>query len=277
MSRRGALEITLLPGARELLAAHASALPQRDDLCGAFCGALALAAAGLHTRAGEPLDQDAVALAAGSVVSEGRDPHTLPHGETGRRDYRLSLPTIDDPEVSGTTAAGVVEALAELSEQRLAAIPLAGPWSAAALGGAFDLAAALSRPATLIANLATRHLWGGGAGAVEMLDHLLDGTDAGPAPDWDVGHFVCVAGRVQGPAGRLYLLADTYPALGHRGLHWQPEPRLATAIERRDMPAGGVIAVVLAEDAPAVRDGAGSLGLREELWDNGTVAPEVRR
>ncbi len=58
------------PGARELLAIHERELPQSDDLCGAFCGALALAAAGIDARDGEPLDQDAVALAAGSVVCE---------------------------------------------------------------------------------------------------------------------------------------------------------------------------------------------------------------
>ena len=71
---------------------HARELPQRDDLCGAFCGALALRAAGIVERGGEPLDQDAVALAAGSVVAGPRDPGTLPSGETGRRDYRLAIP-----------------------------------------------------------------------------------------------------------------------------------------------------------------------------------------
>ena len=41
---RTALELTLLPGARELLDIHSQELPQRDDLCGAFCAALALRA-----------------------------------------------------------------------------------------------------------------------------------------------------------------------------------------------------------------------------------------
>ena len=66
MARPDPLEMTLLPGARELLAVHTRELPQRDDLCGAFCGALALNAAGIAEHDGEPLDQDAVALAAGS-------------------------------------------------------------------------------------------------------------------------------------------------------------------------------------------------------------------
>ena len=68
MERPATLALTLLPGARRLLKAHARELPQRDDLCGAFCGALALQAAELAAHTGEPLDQDAVALAAGSVV-----------------------------------------------------------------------------------------------------------------------------------------------------------------------------------------------------------------
>ncbi len=90
------LDLILLPGARELLAAHARELPQRDDLCGAFCGALALHAAGIDEHDSEPLDQDAVALAAGSVVSALADPGSLPFGEQGRRDYRLELPFIED-------------------------------------------------------------------------------------------------------------------------------------------------------------------------------------
>ena len=94
MAGTGALELTLLPGARELLARHERDLPQRDDLCGAFCGSLALGAAGLAERDGEPLDQDAVAVAAGSVIATTHG--SLPYAETGRRDYRLSIPAIDD-------------------------------------------------------------------------------------------------------------------------------------------------------------------------------------
>ncbi|HVR06217.1 MAG TPA: hypothetical protein VMS02_09250, partial [Solirubrobacteraceae bacterium] len=153
MAKTDALDLTLLPGARELLALHARALPQRDDLCGAFCGALALGAAGLGTgdgelrecggelrdRGGEPLDQDAVALAAGSTISPPRGGE-LPHGEPGRRDYRLALPELADSALSGTTAGGVVRAIGELSGGELAAIPYGGPWSAETLDGLFDLA-----------------------------------------------------------------------------------------------------------------------------------------
>jgi hypothetical protein len=265
------LGVRLLAGSRELLAAHARELPQRDDICGAFCGALALQAAGISGSGGEPLDQDAVAVAAGSVVSVGRDPATLPGSETGRRDYRLAIPEIDDPELSGTTAAGVVEAIAELGRGAVVALPLSGPWTAQTLNGFFTAALACERPVSLIANLATHHLWGGHPSAAELLGCLYEGEEAGPAPDWSVGHFACLLGRAEGPGGCVYMVADTYPALGNGGVHLQPEGKLAAAIDRRDKPAGGIIAVVGAGETEQLRERAAGLGLREEIWDNGTV------
>jgi hypothetical protein len=269
------LSMTLLPGAQELLAQHARELPQRDDLCGAFCGALALRAAGIREHGDEPVDQDAVALAAGSTVSGVREAGTLPHGETGRRDYRITPPLIDDPDLSGTTAAGLLEALAGLSDGALAVIPYASPWTTDTLAGLFEIAAALSRPATLVANFATRYLWGGRPSVSQLLGYLLDGDPDGPQPDWDVGHFACIVARVRGPAGSLYAVADTYPALGNGGVHLQPQERLAAALERRDMPAGGMIVVVSVADAASVRAGAAALGLEERIWDNGTVTAET--
>jgi hypothetical protein len=271
-------EITLLPGARVLLEAHARELPQRDELCGAFCAALALHVAGLEQRGGEPLDQDAVALAAGSVISETPDRDGLPLGEGGRRDYRVSLPLTRDSTVSGTTALGLVHAIEQLTGAELAAIAYAGPWSAPVLDGLFDLARGFANPVTLVANHATAHLWGTHPRVDQLLDYLLDGELEGPPPDWRVGHFACVVGRVDGPAGALYALADTYPALGSGGVHLQPRERLAAALERRDTPAaGGIIVVASAADAPAMRAGARALGLSEGAWDNGTVTAEMLR
>ncbi|HSZ15399.1 MAG TPA: hypothetical protein VK790_15295 [Solirubrobacteraceae bacterium] len=274
------LSITLLPGYRELLTAHARELPQRDDLCGAFCGALALRAAGIERRGGEVVDQDAVALAAGSTVSGAREPGTLPHGEPSRRDYRLSIPAIDDHDASGTNAAGLRNALATLSDGAVEALPYTGPWNPDTLAGLFQLVAALERPASLLANFATHHLWGARPRVDQLLGYLLGGDAEGPPPDWDVGHFACVFARVSGPRGSMYAVADTYPALGDRGVHLQPQEHLAAALERRDMPgssskvAGGMFAVVSADDAAAVRAGAAELGLAEGIWDNGSVTGE---
>lgn len=286
MTAGTSLDLTLLPGARALLSMHARELPQRDDLCGAFCGALALAAADITAGAagitagsadltagpaGEPIDQDAVALAAGSVVGAHTDPAILPFAETGRRDYRLELPVVEDSSISGTTAAGLARAIEELGRGRLAVVPFGGPWSTDTLDGLFDLAAALERPVTLLANLHTRHLWGSHPRADQVLAYLLDGDPSGPPTDWEVGHFVCVVARVVGPGGSLYGVADTYPSLGSGGVHLQPCECLAAAIERREQPAGGVLAVVDVRDAPALRSGAAALGLTEGIWDNGTV------
>jgi hypothetical protein len=275
MASAPALAIDLLPGARRLLAAHAETLPQRDDLCGAFCGALALRAGEVGGHDGAPIDQDAVALAAGSVISAEPEPHNLPHGEHSRRDYRLALPLIEDATVSGTTPAGLAQAVERLSDGTLAALPYTTDWSAGVLAGLFDLLGSLERPVSLVANIATRQLWGGGASLEQLLAYLLDGTGEGPRADWDVGHFVCLVGRVVGPAGTLYGVADTYRSLGSGGLHLQPAERLARALQRPDMTPGGVIVIAAAEDAPAVRSGGARLRLDEGAWDNGTVLPEM--
>jgi hypothetical protein len=277
VARLQQLDITLLPGAQELLAVHARELPQRDDLCGAFCGALALHAAGIEESGGESVDQDAVALAAGTVVSAVRDAGNLPLGERGRRDYRVPPPFIDDATASGTTAGGLARAVEQLSGGALAALPFAGPWTTHALAGLFELAADLERPVTFVANLATGHLWGARAGAGRLLAYLIDGEQTGPPSDWEVGHFVCLIGRVRGPRGSLYAIADTYPSLGSGGIHLQPQEHLAVALQRPGMAPGGLIVVASALDAPAVRSEAGALGLSERAWDNGTVTLEMPR
>jgi hypothetical protein len=275
MDATATLELKLLPGARELLRTHAAELPQRDDLCGAFCGALALSAAGIEQHAGEPADQDALALAAGTVVSRIPDITALPHGERGRRDYRIVPPMIDDASISGTNCAGVLRGIERVSGGQLAAIPYSGPWSAQTLDALFDALAALVQPTTLIANVATRHLWGGTPSTGALLAYLLEGIDEAPPPDWDVGHFVCVFSRTSGPGDALYGVADTYRSLGREGVHVQPRERLARALERPGMAPGGMIAVVARADAAAVRSALVPSGLREGAWDNGSPSAEA--
>ena len=72
-----------------------------------------------------------------------------------RRDYRLTVPVIEYATASGTTPAGLVRGLEQISGGALAAIPLPGPWSTGTLTRLFDLASAVPRPLTIVANLAT--------------------------------------------------------------------------------------------------------------------------
>lgn len=248
----------------DLLRFHRAALPQKDELCGAFCASLALSVAG------HDFDQDDVAAAAGTLVSTQPD-EQLPPGEQGRRDYRVGLPTTATPALSGTTPAGIVRAIGQLSGRELVGLPLRGPWTAAAVAGLLAAANATSARVTLLANVATRYLWGSHASGAAVVRHLVAGSLVGPQPDWDVGHFVCLTGLVEGPGGSLVIVADTYPSLGWEGLHLQPSALIAAALERPDLPDGGVIAVTDAAGARDIRGAAETLGLRQGLWDNGTV------
>jgi hypothetical protein len=265
------LRLTPITGAERLVTLHAAELPQKNDLCGAFWGTLALRLAGI-TGDGEPIDQDAVGMAAGSVIPATSDDEALPPGETGRTDYRLSFPTVADSARSGTSVDGLVRAIRSLSGDSLAVIPVAGPWSAPALDAVLDAATACTQPCTTIANLSTRHLWGSRASPAALIGYLTTGDAAlGPAPDWDVGHFVGVLGRIHGPRGTLVIVADTYRSLGWDGLHVQPSERMADGLARiHSGRPSGIVLVASADDAPALERRIGAAGLQIGTWDNGS-------
>ena len=243
---------------------HARELPQRDDLCGAFCGALALGAGGVERRAGEPLDQDAVGLAAGSIVARLQDPRNLPRGERGRRDYRLELPFVEDAAVSGTTVAGVLDAIERLSGGALAAIPYPSPasWTITRMTpspspasqtitrmtpsprGPLDGGDArrgvrargrAERPVTLIANIATHHLWGGHRARSRCSTTSTTGRARRPARGLGRGALRLRVRARAGPRGQ--------PLRGRRHLPGARGPRGARAARgasrRGDRAAGG--------------------------------------
>jgi len=70
----------LTRGADRLLELHAAELPQKDELCGCFWATLALR---LHGE--ESVEQDDVALLAGSAITSHGHQHVLPLGQAGRR------------------------------------------------------------------------------------------------------------------------------------------------------------------------------------------------
>jgi hypothetical protein len=252
----------LTRGADRLLELHAAELPQKDELCGCFWAALAL-----RLNDEGPVEQDDVALLAGSVITSHGSAHLLPRGQERRNDFVRALPVTSDDESSGTSAHGVALAVSELTDGRLAARPLAGvdaPGIRALLRAAADATA----PVVLVANVQTGAFWGSHATAAQLARYLERGDlAAGPAPDWSVGHFVGLVGLSEGRAGALVTVADTYPALGAGGVHLQPVEAVAAALARR-----GVL--VIAEPAVA-RSVAAAAGGIAELWDNGSPRPGV--
>jgi hypothetical protein len=261
------LTVTILPGAREILAQHQREMPQKNELCGAFWVTLALRA--LDDR---DLEQDHVGRAAGSLLSVVQTSDSLPPGEPGRDDYVLDLPRTDDPDVdSGTASEGLMVAARALSDGRLVAVPVSGRWTAdnvkALLAGVADL----DVDGLVIANSATRFLWGSDLELEQVLATVIDGDDSGQAPEWNVGHFIGVLGWISGPLGELIVCADTYPSLGSRGLHLQPFDAMADSLNRDDSEySGGMLLVVPADSEQAVRALVSSIGLTTDVWDNGT-------
>jgi len=266
----GGLRFTPVPGAERLVELHAAELPQKNELCGAFWGTLALRLAGI-TVDSEAVDQDAVGLAAGSVLSTAQE-DALPAGETGRTDYRVSFPTIENVELSGTSVDGLVRAVGELSAGSVAAIPVAGPWTPASVGVVLSAAEACTQACTVIANVATGHLWGARTPPPILISYLTSGNaDVGAPPDWEVGHFVGMFGRIEGPGGTLVIVGDTYRSLGWQGVHLQPIERLAHALARTGSGrASGVVLVVSRDDASKVERALRGAGLEIRTWDNGT-------
>src|ERR671917_1534394 len=125
--------VRLVPEPPALAALHDGEMPQKDQLCGAFWGALVLAAAGYAA------DQDEVALGAGTTLATGDPSEWLPPGASPRTDYRLSIPVATDEPSSGTSATGVARAVEELSGRDLAVVPVAGPWSAQTVGSLLEV------------------------------------------------------------------------------------------------------------------------------------------
>jgi hypothetical protein len=256
-----------MPSSTDLLAlGQLSPEPQQKDcLCGPFHAARVLRDAGITEWEGDALDQDLVALHAGTALP---DPAVaeIPPGACSRRDYRHPLPRVA-PAASGTSAPGLVSAIEELSGGELMCVPLSGQWSGAVVEQLVGtLAKADSR---LIANLRTGLLWGSRP-PLEALMAALDGVELSdpPAADWDAGHVVELVQLLRGRAGSLVVVQDSYPSLGWGGTHLQPLAAVADALLRGDGRQGGVLAVTSREAAPALTRVAAELGLQTKIWDN---------
>jgi hypothetical protein len=250
---------------------YAAELPQKDQLCGAFWGSIALRSFGFVEAGGEPVDQDAVAREAGTTLAGGDPNQWVPPGATPRGDHRLAFPAASD-EASGTAAPGVARAIDVLSGGALRTVPVAGPWDAAQVVALLRELEALGEVIVPIANVRTVSFWGSHADPGLLLD-VLAGREVAepPPPDWDVGHFVGLSLLVEGPGGALVGVRDTYRSLGAGGYHLQPAAALAGALQRGDGKEGGVLCVVAATGADRLEARLSELGFEVRAWDNGSI------
>jgi hypothetical protein len=257
-------------GPSALAADHDAELPQKDQLCGAFWTCLALRAYGVRERDGEPVDQDLVAREAGTTLAEGDPLQWLPPGEGSRADYRIELPFAEDPATAGTAASTLRGAVERISGGALAAVPVAGPWTGATVTRLMELALELAPDTVLIANVRTGPLWATRPSPALLLAVLAGEDVEGPPCEWDEGHFVSPAMLVRGAGGVLVGIRDTYRSLGWNGQHLQPPGAVAAALARGDGREGGVLCVVRAGEAGALRARLEADGFELRDWDNGS-------
>jgi hypothetical protein len=221
---------------------------QKDNLCGPFWAARVLRDFGIEA------DEDEIASRAGTILPDP-DNGSVPPGAQSRTDYAVELRT-GPPEESGTSGQGLLEAI---EAKGLQCLPMRGEWTAERVA---RLVAARGS-SRLLANVRTGPFWSSRP-PVEAVIAELNGEEADGGPhEWDVGHFVELAGLI---GGSLVLVNDSYPTLGWKGRHLQPARLVAAALERGDGRQGGVLAVLPAGDGDGIRSVAGEIG----IWDNGT-------
>lgn len=263
------LSLHLLPGVPGLLAAHRRAGQQHDNLCGPYWVSLLLWA-----RKVADLSPDRIAQLAGSVLPKIDPLLCVPPSASPRLDYQVSLPMTENLAAAGTGVASLMLATETASKKQYALVPLSADWTAQLVETVLELCQTNSQwEAVPIANIQTGPLWGARLGLLETIAYLNDETVEPPPADWDVGHFVALAGWVSGTARRLVVVQDTYPTLGWDGFHLQPAEALANALNRTDGKAGGILLFVRSSDRPIVEQVAKTAGFTIAAWDNGS--PEL--
>jgi uncharacterized protein DUF6885 len=240
---------------------------QKDNLCGPFWATRILRDAGIEQWAGEPVDEDLIALRAGSTLPDAPPETSLPRGATSKTDYRYELPVVGAAD-AGTAAGALAGAIEAAAGGALCCVPVRGAWTDRRVEGLVDQGRRLG--ARLIANVRTGRLWGSRPPRDALLAELDGRVAPDAAPDWDVGHFCELSLLLRGPGGALVLVRDSYPMLGWGGQHLQPPRAVAAALLRDDGREGGVLAVVAADAAERVEGLARELGLEVGIWDNGT-------
>lgn len=259
--------VELLPGVARSIVAHRQAGQQPDNLCGPYWVSLLLQTLGtISIRA------DELALLAGSILPAIEDStSSVPPGANPRLDYQVPLPHTADASLSGTAVAGLIAATHQASVGQYRLVPLSTSWTAERVETVLNLCQ--DHPdwmAVPLCNVQTGHFWGSQLGVVEAIAYLNGELIQPPVADWDVGHFVVLAGQIKGTAQSLLIIQDTYAVLGWDGYHLQPAAAVAQSLSRSDGSQGGVAIFVAESNRVAVEQSFQAEGLAIEIWDNGT-------
>jgi hypothetical protein len=263
---QSAFSVQLLPGMVQLADVHRLAGQQHDNLCGPYWIAMLLRSRGFHQ-----LTPEQVAQCAGSVLPTG-DPKTwLPQTASSRQDYSVALPVAAGVGDAGTSAQGLIAAVSTLSDGAYTLVPIQAEWSAERVVAILDLCRNNSTLDTVpLCNIRTDHLWGASLAVSDATAYLNGNTIIPPPPDWNVGHFLVLAGTVEGQARSLILTCDTYPSFGWQGYHLQPADAIAQALNRGDGNGGGILLFASTQDKEQVEQVVRAEGFAIEVWDNGS-------
>ncbi|MBD2068044.1 hypothetical protein H6F93_11000 [Leptolyngbya sp. FACHB-671] len=261
-----AASLNLLPGVSQIVQAHRLAGQQHDNLCGPYWAALLL-----RVYAKLSISTEQAASLAGSVLPMG-DPLTwVPKGVRPRYDYGVALPQTDCIQDAGTAAAGLIEAVSSVSREKFSLIPLKADWSENQVEALILLCQ--ENPdwvAVPICNLRTGHLWGSALPLGDAIAYLQGVDIQPPSADWNVGHFVVLAGKIHGTARSLLIVQDTYPEFGWDSYHLQPAAAIAAALNCGDGSEGGVLLFVATQYKAEVEARSKEKGFAIAPWDNGT-------
>jgi hypothetical protein len=267
------LSVQLLPNFLPVMQAHQQAGQQQDNLCGPYWTSVLLQSRGLD------ITPEAIAQLAGSVLPICDPQDSVPPGAQPRLDYRLPLPTTERVSESGTSAQGLIDAVKQLTPS-YGFVPLQANWTAERVQAVLQLCQNPDWQAVPLCNIRTVHLWGTGLMVSDAVAYLSGQPMTPPASDWDVGHFVLLAGTVTGadtggtePANSLVVVCDTYFNFGWQSYHLQSAEAVAQALNRDDGKGGGILLFVSSQDQPEVRQQAEALGFEISVWDNGSPIP----
>ncbi len=259
--------IQLLPGVLRLAPVHQQAGQQPDNLCGPYWAAMLLRSRGFTVNV------EQVAQRAGSVVPVGDPELWLPRGAMPRPEECASLPTTHSLADAGTSAKGLMAAIEQFSASAYCCIPLMADWTADRVWQIIQLCQAHPDwEAVPLCNLKTGQLWGSHLGVSEAISYLNGHLIQPAAADWDVGHFLVLAGAVAGQINSLVWVCDTYPLFGWQGYHLQLASAIADGLNRGDGYEGGILLFTATYFQAAVEQAVAAIGFQISGWNNGSPA-----